>query len=287
MLKAKRSSFQDYAPHPEGRFNGIIYAWKFVGENNFGNERAMLRIESLDVTIEDENSDHNGQPYTVALFHNISFGNHKRRSGNWMPHMQKVRELILDRKLTDDEWYEFDAEKLMGVRVRYKVTHNPRKDGNGVWANPEIIEPLEDQTVGDLFNEIEVEYPPEESESTGTDGESDGEDLPLDTKRSGPSTTGSAPRPSPAPPKPKVDDNIAHPLQKEYAVTVIELLGEKGLFEKEGVDAWKEFLTKPDLKLDELQDEYKTLEEAAADAGITLPNAKIHPMSLAKDALPL
>ena len=284
MLKGKRSNFQDFAPHPEGRYNGIIYAWKWVGENKFGNDRAMVRVESLDVTIEDSDSDYNGQPYTVGFFHNISFGNHKRRSGNWMPDMQKLREVVRgDIRLTDDEWYEFDAEKeLMGVRVRYKVTHNPRSDGNGVWANLEILERLEDQTIGDSFNEIEVEYPPEES-----DRKPDGEDLPLDTKRPEPTTTNSAPRPSPAPPKPKVDDNTAHPLQKEYAVKVIELLGEKGLFEKAGVDAWKEFLTKPDLKLDELQDEYKTLEEAAADAGITLPKAEIHPMSLAKDELPL
>ena len=92
MIKGKKPDFQDFTPHPEGRYNGITYSWKYVGENNYGNERAMLRIESIDCTIEDKSSDYVGQPYSVGIFHNISFGNHKKRSGNWMPHMQKLRE---------------------------------------------------------------------------------------------------------------------------------------------------------------------------------------------------
>lgn len=167
-----RGSFK-FQEHPEGRkFEGIIYSFKNLGlkANNYGNapkEKYMVRIESIDQMM-DEDDDGVTRPFSVGIFVNKSWGDPSNRTGTRFPKMQRLREAVLDRDLKDEEWYDFDPNvELKGVRVKYKVRHTPRDDG-GVWADAEIIERLEDQTVGVQFNEwVCQEEVPDVGQSVG------------------------------------------------------------------------------------------------------------------------
>ena len=57
------AEYEDFKDHPEGKFEGIVYCWKYQGEktNAYGDvkKRAMLRVESMDEFMED------GRPFSV------------------------------------------------------------------------------------------------------------------------------------------------------------------------------------------------------------------------------
>ena len=170
-----------YQNHPEGKFTGIVYALKNLGEktNAYGNtkEKFMVSIECIGgVNLSGNPIDHMMEPYEIEnedgsketvvathscrLWFNKSIGHHTKRTGTSYPQMQRFREKCIDRPITDAEWYKYDFEKdSLGVRLRYKVTHAPREDG-GVWVNVEVIERADDQSQGELHREASVVYDP-------------------------------------------------------------------------------------------------------------------------------
>lgn len=154
----------DFVLHPPGRFNGIIYGFKDYGlkENPFGNveRRCHFAIECLDEFLED------GKPHAAFIFFNMKWGNMKA-TGKMRPQFQQVREVLLGRKITDkDEWTSFDENDFLGMRVRYRCTEGKKQDGSPK-IDTEILEPLDDQELGEMYNEPTVTK------------EEDGEDLPF------------------------------------------------------------------------------------------------------------
>jgi len=277
MIRGKEPT-NEFVNHPEGRFSGIVYAWKFMGDktDQWGNEkkRAMLRIESSDCIIgesDTENEELLGLPFTAAIFHSISFGNHTSRKGTYVPMMQKIREVITDHTLTDDEWYNFDPWELMDVRVRYRVTHTPKDDGNGVWVNCEILERQDDQTIGDRVNEIDIKEPPEEEAP--------------ESQRSGsapskPKDRGRKP-PLPGTMKPSIDQR-----KIDYAKEVVRLCVDNNLYTEENATDINGWLDEHDLSVREFEDWYGPAEAMMKEKGIALPTAEVHPLSQSYDDLP-
>ena len=282
MIKGKPREFKDFPIHPEGRFDGILYAWKCLGEktNQYGNTNTVImeRIESLTEKI--PSGEYKGNPFTVGIFYNLVWGNPKRRTGNFMPKMQKMREVILDRRLTEDEWYQFDPYKNMGLRVRYRVWHDPKSDGsNDVWVNSEVTERLDDQTIGEQFNETEV-VEPEESSQAFIAGEMDQAQI-----SGSPSTSVKKPD-LPGPPEPDI-----HPKKKEYACKLVNLMASNGLYtENQAVNALM-WIDTNDLTRNEFEGWWPPFEaaviEASKEKGFTIPEAEIHPMSKGEDSLPI
>ena len=159
------SSFQ---PHPVGRFNGVIYSFRDFGEkeNQFGNveRRCYFGIESFDEFQEV------GRTYAGFVFFNMKWGN-PEATGKMRPIMQQLREVLLDRKITDEkEWYSFDENDYMGIRVRYRVTHNESQNGK-TYAKTELLERLDDQDTGEQYNETTI--------TKDDEVKSDKEDLPF------------------------------------------------------------------------------------------------------------
>ena len=188
--KGEKSGGGSYQIHPEGNFDGIVYSFRDMGEkeNQFGNveRRCYFAVESLDEFMED------GRPYAGFVFFNMKWGN-PEATGKMRPIMQQVREVFLGRKLTDsdggkssivlpeEKWYDFDEENYLGIRVRYRVTHQDSRNGK-TYANTELLERLKDQGQGEMYNEAQIikDGEPEESKSDfleSKDGPDD--DLPF------------------------------------------------------------------------------------------------------------
>ena len=203
MLSFGNNEEVTYQNHPQGKFVGVIYCFKNLGEktNAFGTtkDQIMLRIEmekgvGLDgaqvdkwmepytVKHEDGTEQEVKMPFSAPLFFNASVGRYGVRTGTQYPRMQKIRETVLDRQIdTKDEWYNVDAfNELIGVRVRYRVTHTPKDDGKGVWVNTDIIERSEDQDDIDTLNDfICVENAPKkEAEDTPQPAPAKGKGMP-------------------------------------------------------------------------------------------------------------
>jgi hypothetical protein len=294
MLKGNKPEGGDFTPHPEGRFNGIVYCFKGYprrGEKDaWGNDtkhKCMIRIESIDCTIDDVESEYHGKPQSVGLFFNYSWGDDTKRSGNYYPAMQENRETILDRKLTTEEWYEFDPHELMGSRVRYRVQHDPKdnpKSDNDVWVNVKIIERLEDQTVGTQVNETVVDVTALESFPFTIE-----EGAPVGIKdpdhQSSPSQS-SGPPASPAPPNPNRKPSM--PMKAvEYTVDLIEVIVAGGLLTVKEGGEWKSYMSDPEMDTEEFKTQFLKLEKSATDNGIELPPCEVHPLSTGEDELPL
>lgn len=250
---------EDFKDHPEGKFEGIIYCWKYQGEktNAYGDvkKRSMLRIESMDEFMED------GRPFSVAIFHNISWGIISKRNSQ-MPVMQELREKILDTKLTEENWYEFDPEDLMDVRVKFKVHYEPRRDGNGHWVNVDIIDRLDNQSKGERENPIVVVTPEEE-----------GDDTEKEIK-------------SPSPSFPADENGKAEPERREHIVEVIELLAETGAMKEADAEKWSIWVADEELTHKEITSNYPKLINIANKAKVKLPDPKVHPVSSGADELP-
>ena len=168
--KGERSGGGSYQIHPEGNFDGIVYSFRDMGEkeNQFGNveRRCDFAIESLDEFMED------GRPFAGFVFFNMKWGN-PEATGKMRPIMQQVREVFLGRKLTDsdsdkasivlpeEKWYDFDEENYLGIRVRYRVTHQ---------------DSLKDQDQGEMYNEKQVI---KDELTVEKDDKKDDEDLPF------------------------------------------------------------------------------------------------------------
>ena len=257
------AEYEDFKDHPEGKFEGIVYCWKYQGEktNAYGDvkKRAMLRVESMDEFMED------GRPFSVAIFHNISWGIISKRNSQ-MPVMQELREKILDIKLTEENWYEFDPKDLMDVRVKFKVHYEPRRDGNGHWVNVDIIDRIDDQSKGERENPIVVVTPEDADENNPTQKEG---------------------KPS-APPPPSLPEanGKAESERREHVVAVIELLAEKGAMKESDAEKWSLWVANEGLTAKDIEDNYPKLESMATKAKIDLPEYKAHPMSSGSDDLP-
>jgi hypothetical protein len=182
--KGERSGGGEYQIHPEGNYDGIVYAFRDMGEkeNQFGNveRRCYFAIESLDEFMED------GKPFAGFVFFNMKWGN-PEATGKMRPIMQQVREVLLGRKLKDgskgkadgvlpeETWYDFEESNYLGTRVRYRVTHNESRNGK-TYANTEILERLKDQKQGEMYNESQI-IKDDEPEDTKKDDPD--EDLPF------------------------------------------------------------------------------------------------------------
>ena len=182
--KGERSGGGEYQIHPEGNYDGIVYAFRDMGEkdNLFWNveRRCYFAIESLDEFMED------GKPFAGFVFFNMKWGN-PEATGKMRPIMQQVREVLLGRKLKDgskgkadgvlpeETWYDFEESNYLGTRVRYRVTHNESRNGK-TYANTEILERLKDQKQGEMYNESQIitDDNPEVTEKDDPD-----EDLPF------------------------------------------------------------------------------------------------------------
>ena len=280
MLQGTKRTFEDFAPHPEGRFNGIIYAFKAYpkkGEKDqWGNDtkhNLMLRIKSLDCMIDDPESEYNGKPQSVGLFFWYSFGDSEKRSGNYYPAMQENRETILDRPLTEEEWWNFDPNTLMGIRVRYRIQHKPKdnpKSENDIWVNVKIVEQLEDQSLGTQVNETSVDV-------TAIEGASAEPQTPAGNPPA-PSGSGSAPPPSPAP-KPPSQKVVTDPKALSFAIDVVSVLVKADCFTEEEADQWQTYLSNPDTTNTEFKEAYMKLEKAIKENELELPPCEVHPLS--------
>ena len=151
--EGEESGGKDFVLHPAGRFNGIIYGFKDYGlkENGFGNveRRCHFSIESLDEFMED------GKPHAAFIWFNLKWGNMKA-SGKMRPAFQQLREVLLGRSITDvAEWTSFDENDFIGKRGRYRCTEGTKQDGSPK-VDTEILEPLDDQEMGEMYNEITI-----------------------------------------------------------------------------------------------------------------------------------
>ena len=160
---------EEFAPHPTGQHEGIIYKWedRGIATTPFGKKhRAMIGIESITATMDDD------RPFAVAEFLNIAFGENAR--------LRARRTQILGRELLKNEKLMFDPKEILEVRVGYTVQHKARDDGDGVWTNIDALWRLEDQGKGNLQNEVTcIELPEEERKPTGTNDQN-GQVPPLD-----------------------------------------------------------------------------------------------------------
>jgi len=181
---ANQTQFED---HPVGKYSGVVYRFSHTGirDGQYGpKERWLVGIESEDVEMED------GRPFSAWLNGNLSWGSPDKRGGQGFPKFQEMRQDILDRDLTKEEWYDFDAEvEIIGVRVRYKITHAPKEDGSGNWVNTEIIERDDDQANVEMHNDPIIHYTFEDYQAykeqrkaeydTKKDGGAKDDDLPF------------------------------------------------------------------------------------------------------------
>lgn len=295
MLQGKRPEYGDFAPHPEGRFNGIVYSFKAYPKkgqfDSWGNptkHKCMLRIESMDCLIDDPDSDYHGKPQSVGLFFNYSYGDDTKRSGNFYPAMQENRELILDRALSEDEWYAFDPAELMGIRVRFRVQHRPKdnpKSENDVWVNVKIVERLEDQSVGTQVNETGIDI------AAILEEQYEGQESQKSAQGNAPASapTGSAGSGTPPSyPSPKAPSKMMQvPIKAvEYAVDVIDVLKKGGCFTEKEAGEWKIYISNPDFPADDFKVEYLKLEKSIKENELELPPCEVHPLSDAEDDLP-
>jgi hypothetical protein len=149
----KSSGSGEYESHPVGRFSGIIYGFRDFGmkENNFGNieRRCYFAVESLEEFMED------GRPFAGFVFFNMKWGN-MESSGKMRPQMQQIREILLDRQITDvEEWESFDENDYIGLRVQYKITEYT-KQNKSTGTKCEILNLHDDQEQGEMYNEPTV-----------------------------------------------------------------------------------------------------------------------------------
>lgn len=280
----------DYQNHPEGKFEGVIYCWKNLGKrvDAWGNtkQKVMVRIEChggknddgeeinpmmepYTRTNEDGVEEEVTMPFSAPIFFNLSAGNHKIRTGTRFPHMQRFREAVLDRKLTKEEWYSYDPEsETLGVRVRYRVSHTPKEEGDGVWVNTEIIERSSNQDDIKTYNDyVLVLEAPEEDEGGNT------QQAP--SKPSAPAKPGKPNKPTPPPPK--VDNS------KPFKA-VLGLLKDSDVIDDDTHKQWSEWVdTEPNQAV--IADEFKNFLQVAKDEDVDVSSV-VNPKSTGGDDLP-
>jgi hypothetical protein len=121
----------DFVPHPEGQHEGEIILIEDLGmkETSFGSKHKIaVRIASSTARMDD------GEPYIVQQWFTLS--GHEKSS------LRKFREMVLARKLTNDEAYNFDPDaELKDKKVGFVIVHNEGREGV-VFANIQAIWPL-------------------------------------------------------------------------------------------------------------------------------------------------
>ena len=140
-----------FTPYPMGMSEGIIYEVEDVGvqDTPFGpKHKIIVKIESMVHKLVDEST---GQPTTTPMtqWTRYNLSGHKNST------LRAHREIILGRKLTEEEAHNFDTDELIGLRVQYVILHQEGNDGN-TYARIDSILRHPDQTKGQLFNQPAV-----------------------------------------------------------------------------------------------------------------------------------
>ena len=192
--------------HPEGQHEGAIYAWEDLGTRDTVHgpkHRGAFKIESFTAKMDD------GRPFIAYESANIAFGQNAK--------LRQWRVSIAGRNLTKEEARSFDPREIVGVKVGYKIVHNPRQDGDGAWANIDSIWRLDDQEKGTIVNPISIATKEDDPAEVVLDGEKDSNSGNNDI------------------------DNL-----REYIVGLIDLCAEHNIMDAESSAKWASHIAETD-----------------------------------------
>ncbi len=122
----------DFILHPEGRYSGRIFELEDRGmiETQYGTKHKMVVKIECDSAVMDD-----GTKYMIGKWYTVS--SHPKAG------LTQLREMLLGRKLSEEEARGLESDELRGRRIGYLVKHTEGREG-GTFANIDNLWPLED-----------------------------------------------------------------------------------------------------------------------------------------------
>ena len=113
----------DFQPHPEGEHFGTITEVidQGIKETRYGDKHKLTIIIESQTALKDDD-----EPFALWVWVTLSSGSKAK--------LVELRQKLLRRPLSDEERKSFDAEEMVGRKVRYMVTHNFGDNGQ-TYAN--------------------------------------------------------------------------------------------------------------------------------------------------------
>ena len=123
----------DFAHIPEGMVNGFVKSVSepFEEEDKFSDTPGKVK-KKFYITF--GSSDHqmdDGEPMTIRT--KLTASLHEKST------FRKFLTGILGRSLTQDEAKSFVPSSIEGESCRLIISHQPRRDGNGIWSSVEKV----------------------------------------------------------------------------------------------------------------------------------------------------
>ena len=166
MLTIPQNTFE---PHPMGRHTGIIVDVQDEGmqDSQWGRKRKIsIRIDS------EEALTPSGDPASIVVWYTLSSAPKSN--------LRKLREAVLDRRLTREEEVNFDAEtELVGRRISSRIDHQDKQDGTmRAVIRDGSVEPAKDES-GSEGNAASPAHPWDPGSGDDSSSKTPSEDRPF------------------------------------------------------------------------------------------------------------